>query len=223
MRNDYPNEYKKGFVRFLGYRIELGNHVFIPRPETAFWLKKAIKAIKERSYKASGIRVLDIFSGSGSIGIAVLKKIEKSLVDFVDVDEKAVRQIKTNLNINNIPDKRYRVVKSDLFGDLKGEKYDFILANPPYVAEERIDDVQPSVLFYEPKRALFGGKDGLFYIRKFLKEAKSHLRKGGIIFMEIDPYQKEGVRKILAGYAYKRFNFFKDQFGKFRFVIIGPV
>lgn len=163
-------------------------------------------------------KILDIFAGSGCIGIAILKNFKNSFLDFVDIDNRAIEQIKINFKLNKISKSRYKIYKSNLFEKLKGKKYDYIFANPPYVAIERIREVQPSVLKYEPKKAILAGKRGLFYIRKFLKEAKDHLKEKGEIFMEFDPFQKSEIEKILRKQGYKNLEFFKDQFKKWRFL-----
>jgi release factor glutamine methyltransferase len=205
--------------KFLNCKIDLSRGGFIPRVETEFWVKKAIKSIQATSNEQRTIKVLDIFAGSGCIGIAVLKNIRNSHVDFVDIDKKAIEQIKINLKLNKISPKRYRVIKSDVFEKVK-RKYDFIFANPPYVAKERLSEVQESVKKFEPKISWYGGRGGLKYIKKFLKEAKNHLKEKGIIFMEIDPLQREEVEKILKKESYKDFKFYKDQFKKIRWVKI---
>jgi release factor glutamine methyltransferase len=205
--------------KFLNCKIDLSKEVFIPRVETEFWVKKAIKSIRATSNEQRTIKVLDIFAGSGCIGISVLKNIRNSYVDFVDIDKKAIEQIKINLRLNKISPKRYRVIRSNIFEKVKGE-YDFIFANPPYVAKERLGEVQESVKKFEPKISWYGGRGGLKYIKKFLKEAKNHLKENGIIFMEIDPLQKEEVEKILKKKSYKKFKFYKDQFKKIRWVKI---
>jgi release factor glutamine methyltransferase len=207
--------------KFLNCKIDISKGVFIPRVETEFWVKKALKDCKLQIAKGKleKPKFLDIFSGSGCIGIAILKNIRKSHVDFIDIDKKAIEQIKINLRLNKISPKRYSVIKSDVFEKVK-EKYDFIFANPPYVAKERLDEVQESVKKLEPKISWYGGRGGLKYIKKFLKEAKSHLKENGIIFMEIDPLQKEEVEKILMKESYKKFKFYKDQFKKIRWVKI---
>jgi len=211
-----PIEYKKGWTKFLGCKIDLSKKTFIPRVETEFWTRKSLKEIGDSRY----LLILDVFSGSGCIGVSLLKNIKKSFVDFVDVDERAIKQIKINLKLNKIPAGRYRVIKSDLFKSLRGKKYDYIFANPPYVARSRIKEVQPSVLKYEPNRALFGGKKGLFYIKRLLEDGKDFLKKGGIIYLEIDPLQRKDVEDILISSGYKRFKFFRDQFKKYRWVKI---
>ena len=215
---DFPAEYQKGLVKFLNCRIDLKNRVFIPRIETEFWVKKAIREIKIA--ENSSPRILDMFAGSGCIGIAVLKNIKDSFVDFIDIDKKAVEQIKINLKLNKISKKRYKIYKSNLFEKLQDKKYDFIFANPPYVAKERLGEVEPAVLKYEPKKAFLAGKGGLFFIRGFLKEAKKFLKQNGVIYLEIDPQQKDDIENILGKQGYKKSRFFKDQFKKYRFVKI---
>jgi release factor glutamine methyltransferase len=207
--------------KFLNCKIDLSKGVFIPRIETEFWVKKALKDCKLQNVKCKlrGPKFLDIFSGSGCIGIAILKNIRKSHVDFVDIDKNAIEQIKINLKLNKIPKSRYKIYQSNLFEKIK-KNYNYIFANPPYVARERMAEVQESVKKFEPKISWYGGRGGLRYIKKFLKEAKNHLKENGIIFMEIDPLQKEEVEKILKNEGYKNFKFYKDQFKKIRWVKI---
>ena len=215
MRLEIPVEYEKGYTKFLNCKIDLRNRVFIPRIETEFWVRRAIKEISSLKER---LKVLDIFAGSGCIGIAILKNIKNSYVDFADTDKKAIGQIKINLKLNKIPRERYRIYKSDLFEKIKNKNYNYIFANPPYVAKERLKEVQPSVLKYEPKTSFLAGKRGLFYIRKFLKEAKRFLKERGTVYLEFDPLQKKEIEDILKKKGYKNFKFFKDQFKKYRFV-----
>lgn len=204
-------------VKFLNCLIDLSKGVFKPRPETKFWVKKVIQEIKKQKEK---LKVLDIFSGSGCIGIAILKNKKNTVCDFADIDEKAIAQIKINLKLNSISPKRYQVYQSNLFEKLKGKKYDLILANPPYVAKERLWQVQESVKKSEPKISWYGGKGGMRWIKKFLKEAKKFLNPKGKIFMEFDPLQMPEIEKILKKEKYSDFKFCKDNYHKYRWVKI---
>lgn len=167
-----------------------------------------------------GIKCLDIFAGTGCIGIAVLKNLNTSKVDFADISGKAADRVRANLKLNKIPRQRCQIYKSDLFKNLKREKYDVIFANPPYVAIDRISEVQKEVLKTDPHLALFAGKDGMETIKKFLPQAKNHLKKEGAIFMEFDPLQMGEIKKILLKIGLKA-DFYKDQFKKYRWLQAG--
>ncbi len=224
-----PAEYESGFTDFLSCKIDLSKRPFIPRPETEYWAGKAIKDIKIKARMASGkrqIKCLDVFSGSGCIGIAVAKHIPGVFVDFAERETKFLKQIKINLTLNGIKPQRYRIVQSDIFSNIKKPLdklragYDYILANPPYVAESKRHLADKEVLKHEPREALFAGPDGLDIIRKFLPMAKNHLNKDGKIYMEFDPDQKKAIDEIITGLKYLKRTFFKDQYGKWRCVVI---
>ncbi|MFA5369018.1 MAG: HemK family protein methyltransferase [Candidatus Paceibacterota bacterium] len=218
--NKLPDAYKKGYKDFLGIKIDLSKRPLIPREETECWVDTVIEEIKERiKSEKKQINCLDLFSGSGCIGIAVLSKISEANCDFGEIDDNFLEQIKINLDLNKIDSKRYNIIKSDVFfGVLK--KYDFILANPPYVAEKRIDEVGRDVIKYEPSIALFAGSDGMDFIKIFLNDAFNYLKQNGCAFVEIDPQQKELIEQIMKRSIkdknYSKYEFLKDQFGKVR-------
>ncbi|HZX50027.1 MAG TPA: methyltransferase, partial [Candidatus Paceibacterota bacterium] len=128
-------------------------------------------------------------------------------------------QIRLNAKLNGINSKRYRVLQSDVFSGVKG-KYDYILANPPYVPESRKSRVQKSVLEQEPYHAVFGGKDGLQYIREFLGEAEKHVVPGGVVYLEFDSLQKVEVVRLAKEVGAASVEPCKDQYNKMRYARI---
>jgi len=209
LKRGEPLDYVIGFTNFLGCKIDLSKKPLIPRQETEFWVNNILKDIRKG-------KVLDIFSGSGCIGIAILHHVKNAKVVFAEKDKNCLKQIKINLKLNNV---RGSVIQSDIFSNVKG-KFDYIFANPPYIATARKNKVQKSVLNFEPKSALFGGKNGLFYIRKFLKNARKHLNREGEIFMEFDSQQKKEIEKLIKKYKYSNCEFYKDQYNRWRWVVI---
>ena len=231
-----PLEYIKGYTSFLGCKIDLSKKPLIPRTETEYWVARAIKDILKYS-SISGCsgckknKILDVFAGSGCIGIAVLKHVKNVHVTFADSEKNCIEQIKINLKLNNLKLNNlklntYRtirtnggmVVRSDIFAGLGQQEFDYIFANPPYIPTKNKNLVQKSVLENEPHQALFAGEDGLFYIKKFLKQAKNYLNKNGVIFMEFDPPQKIEIENLIKINNYKNWTFYKDQFNKYRWV-----
>lgn len=214
-----PIDYIIGWKPFLNCKIDLRFRPLSPRSETEFWAEKAIKAIKPSFAKATEGKVLDLCAGSGCIGVAVLKNIKNSQVIFGEIDGQLLNQIRLNLKLNKIPRYRYEIIKSNIFGKIKG-KFDLILTNPPYVALNRKDKVEKSVLEYESHKALFAGDDGLNIIKKILKQAPRCLNENGQIWLEFDSFQKPAINKLLKQFKYKNWRFFKDQFGKWRWVMV---
>ena len=211
-----PLDYVIGWLPFLNCKIDLSLKPFIPRPETEYWAEKAIAAIQSARGRA---KIADIFSGSGCIGIAVLKNVKNAQVNFFELDKNIIKQIKTSLKINKIPVSRYRIFQGDAIKKLKGQ-YDFILANPPYIAQKRKSRVQASVLKYEPQQALFAGADGLFCIKNILKLAKSRLQPSGQLWLEFDSFQKKPIENLLKKLKYQKWNFYQDQYQRWRYVRI---
>jgi release factor glutamine methyltransferase len=212
-----PLDYIIGHMEFLGCKIDLSKKPLIPRVETEYWVEEAIHQISNTQFPTSGLKILDIFSGSGCIGISIMRQIKNAHVVFADSQDNCIKQIAINCKVNKIDKKRYAIAKSDIFSALTGT-YDYVFANPPYIPAARKHKVQASVLKYEPKPALFGGDDGLWYIRKFLAQAKNFLNPNGKIYMEFDSIQKREIEKLLKKYSYSGWQFYKDQYGKWRWV-----
>ncbi|MDD5098162.1 MAG: class I SAM-dependent methyltransferase [Candidatus Pacebacteria bacterium] len=209
---DLPEEYKKGYKDFLNAKIDLSKRPLIPRDETSYWVEIVINEIKKENKE---FHCLDLFSGSGCVGISILKNINNCFCDFGEINDDFIEQIKINLGINGVNGK---IIKTDVFSNIDSS-YDYILANPPYVADERWEEVGEDVKMFEPKLALLGGTRGMNLIRRFLKEAKTFLKDNGKIFMELDEDQMNDIEEIVKD-KYSSYQFFKDQFGKYRFIRI---
>lgn len=209
--NGEPIDYVIGFTPFLNTKIDLSARPFLPRVETEFWVEKALRQIdiKEK------IKCLDIFSGSGCIGIALLKSLPNATVTFGEQNPNYIKQISININVNGVENKRALILETDLFSNIK-DTYDYIFANPPYISRKRKGVVQPSVLRWEPKSALFAPDNGLFYIKKLLTHAKKFLTPGGTLLIEFDSTQKRLLEKFVSHLDYRHIEFERDQYNKWR-------
>ena len=221
LKGGEPLAYVIGFVDFLGCKIDLSKRPLIPRPETEFWVEQAISQTSpvSRGRRKQTTRVLDIFAGSGCVGVSIMRHIKNARVVFAEKDKKLISQIKLNCKNNGIPAAKYKVIQSDIFENVKG-KFDYIFANPPYIPSGKRKTMQLSVKKYEPHAALFGGDDGLFYIKKFLAHANGFLKPGGKIYLEFDSTQKLQIEKILKKLPYKTWQFHKDQYSRWRWIVI---
>jgi len=198
-----PYDYVIGWVDFCAAKIDLSLRPLIPRPTTEYWVRDAIAEIKNTG-RGGAMRCLDIFAGSGCVGIAVLKNIPGTYVDFVDIDDRMLEQITMNLALNNITPDRYSVLQSDIFKNIQGA-YDYIFANPPYVPET--DNVKQSALAHEPHHAFLAGNDGLLYIRPFLKKVLDHMNPGGKLWMEYIDSERGEIEKIAHTFPHCTFSF----------------
>ncbi len=185
-----PLWYCIGDTEFYGYKIKVDERCLIPRPETELLAEEVIKIAKSDS------KVLDLCTGSGAIAIAV-KKETNAIVTASDISDKALEIAKENASLNGA---EIKFVLSDMFAFLKGEKFDLIVSNPPYIKKEEIDILQVEVKDFEPILALDGGEDGLDFYKIIATEAKKHLNQGGVLLLECGYNQAEEIKNLLDGF-----------------------
>ncbi len=128
-------------------------------------------------------RVLDLCTGSGCLAILAGMRFPKAKVDAVELSKQAIEVARKNVADHGLK-KRIRLLRGDLFAPVKDERYDLIVANPPYVDREGLSDLPPECR-HEPSMAFDGGADGLLIVRKILDQAGRHLKKGGGLLCEI--------------------------------------
>lgn len=215
LKHGEPLAYLIGYVPFLNTTIHLDSHPLIPRVETEHWVHEAIKKIlRYAEMTKKEPHVLDLCAGSGCIGIAVLKHIKNSKVDFAEINSRHHDVIRKNLKENALLDRETGVLGGDLYENIR-DSYDFILSNPPYI-DAKLNRTQKSVSSFEPPEALYGGAGGLTHISRILKEATQYLTEKGMLYLEHEPEQEAHIRSMAAHNA-MRARFFPDQFGIIRY------
>ena len=204
-----PLQHLTGEQEFMGLSFTVNDRVLIPRQDTELLAEEALKRLRP------GARVLDLCTGSGCIAIS-LKKIRPDLdVTASDLSGQALEIARENA-------KRLRAdvdfVQSDLLEELSGA-FDMILSNPPYIPTKTIDTLMEEVRFHDPKMALDGGADGLFFYRRIIAESKSHLTRGGWLIFEIGHDQGETVSHMMMEGSYTGVRVIKDLSGLDRVVV----
>ena len=188
----------------------------VPRPETEILVENILKMIQEQ--KKEKFSFLDIGTGSGAIAVAVLHACEEARGTLLDVSTGALDIARENVKKYALED-RAELVRGDLFEPFQAnDMWDVIVSNPPYLALEDWEQVQPELKF-EPREALDGGKDGLDFYRRIILEAKNHLVPGGMVALEVGQGQTEMVSKWLQEAGYDNIQRFKDHLHIERVVI----
>ncbi|MHB1163117.1 MAG: N5-glutamine methyltransferase family protein [Minisyncoccota bacterium] len=201
-----PWEYVLGYADFLGCRIDLSQRPMVPREETAFWVERVIEKWKN----VDDIRALDLYAGSGNIGIALLKHLPEAHVTFNEIDAALMPQIAKSLELNSIEESRATLLAGDSLEKITGT-FDVICANPPYVDPAGEADMDPEMR-YEPHIAFFGSNDGFAQHRELIREGKRYLTPRGVLYVECDMTQVEELKKILAESDWN-YEFWNDPYG----------
>lgn len=178
-------QYILGYSWFFGYKILVQRGVLIPRFETEELVEWALANL------TSGDKVLDLGTGSGCITVALAKEAAKKQITDLDlyasdITDAALRTSEENFLIHKVD---VTVRKANILIGL--EKFDKIISNPPYIKETEKDVMDQNVLQNEPQEALFGGKNGIEFYQKFVKQVRDHLNSRGEFFLEFGFSEKE--------------------------------
>lgn len=193
----YPLQYIFGEWSFYGRDFYVGPGVLVPRADTETVIEVCLDFLKGRKEP----KILDLCAGSGCIGITLAKEKADSDCLMIEKYPEAMRYAERNIARNKA--ENARVIAGDIFeGTASGEKYDLIVSNPPYIAENGTKEVSPETK-YEPETALMGGEDGLRFYSAITESYKESLKENGIIVYEVGIGQADSVKEILktAGFS----------------------
>lgn len=207
-----PLQYIFGQSDFYGLKIKVGPGALIPRPETELLVEEAIKIVNSQQAKSKiqnpKSKILDLCTGSGCIAVALAKHLPAATIYGTDISGKALGYASENAIINNTENVVF--LKGNLFEPVEFKRFDLIVSNPPYIKRTDIIKLQPEIREWEPREALDGGEDGLFFYRNILSEACGYLKKNGIVLVEVGEGQARDVTRIAEDSGFKCTSIIKD-------------
>lgn len=225
-----PLQYITGEQDFMGLTFTVNKNVLVPRQDTEVLVEEAMR------YLHDGMRLLDMCTGSGCILLSLLHYSNDCMGVGVDISEEALEVARENaekilgLEREHIAGdggmdnglafgKQIELLRSNLFEQLDScMKFDVIISNPPYIKTDVIDTLMPEVKEHEPRFALDGQEDGLFFYREIIDQAGDYLNSEGMLFFEIGYDQGEEVRSLMENAGFTEVEVVKDFAGLDRVV-----
>ncbi|MBE2257270.1 MAG: 50S ribosomal protein L3 N(5)-glutamine methyltransferase [Rhodobacteraceae bacterium] len=176
-----PVAYLTNQAWLAGYRFYVDPRVIVPRSFIAELLQEQLAPWIEAPEQVSTL--LDLCTGSGCLAVIAAHAFPEASVDAVDISPDALAVARRNVADYELGE-RIRLVESDLFAGVRSRRYDLIVSNPPYVKAESMASL-PAEYRCEPELALASGEDGLELTRAILAAARTQLRPGGLLVVEI--------------------------------------
>lgn len=214
LKENKPIQYVIGNVNFYGLKFIVNKNVLIPRFETEELVEQVVEYTKDLN--KDKIKILDLGCGSGAIGLTLKSILKDSEVTLTDISKDALEVAKLNANNLNLD---VTFIESDWLSNVKLEKYDIIVSNPPYIRTD--EEIEEIVKNNEPSLALYGGVDGLDCYRKILANIKPYLNNKFLIAFEIGESQKEEIYDIVNKYLKDiEITCKKDLYGRNRMIFV---
>lgn len=199
-----PIQYILGEAEFYGLPFFVTRDVLIPRPETEHLVEKALLRAE-----TGNPRIVDVGTGSGVIAVALAAHVRNASIAATDISPAALAVARRNAQRNGTGD-RIRFLAGDLLAPVAGERFEMVISNPPYVAEEDRETLAMEVREFEPAAALFAGGDGLAVYRRLIPDAFAALVSEGLLLLEIGYGQQDAVGSLLEGAGFEDVEFTAD-------------
>ena len=208
-----PIQYVVGEAWFYGLLFKVDRRVLIPRPETA----ELVDMIVDRYADCKDLNVLDLGTGSGCIAIALARNLKFAHVTGIDVSPGALAVARANAESLSVDVKLEEADMLSYVPDV--DEWDIIVSNPPYVTEREKGEMDKNVLDWEPETALFvPDSDPLKYYKGIAEVARRGLKKGGRLYLEINPLFYDKLTDMLKACGFAEVESHLDIHGRRRFV-----
>ncbi|AHF08286.1 peptide chain release factor N(5)-glutamine methyltransferase [Desulfitobacterium metallireducens] len=206
-----PLQYILRNQEFMGLSFYVDERVLIPRADSEILIEKLLE-FRKSSAKAE-IRIADLCTGSGALAVAIAHFWTEAFVIGTDLSSAALEVARYNAQQNKA---QVEWREGDFFEPIRGERWDWIVTNPPYIPEKEHRLLAPEI-FKEPEMALVGAENGLIFYRRLAEEAASLLKPEGRILMEIGWDQGQAVQELFQKQGF-RTQVFRDYGGRDRVV-----
>lgn len=223
-----PLQHITGHQEFMGLDFKVNKHTLIPRQETEGLVEVALRYINElkktKKYDNSKIRVLDMCTGSGCIAISIAKLAEfkgNTAVEVMgsDISHNALKMAEINKSRHKAENVTF--LESNLFefcSDKPEQRWDIIVSNPPYIRTKEIEELEDEVRLHDPRQALDGMEDGLYFYREITADAVKYLSSERYLLYEIGCNQGQEVSVIMKENGFTDIEVVKDMSGLDRIV-----
>lgn len=184
-----PAQYIVGKAPFYGRMFRVNSDVLIPEPETADLVDWVLDTMPSHP-----LRVLDLGTGSGAIGLTLAAERPQWHLVLSDISEEALTMAKENaqhLGVQNV-----ELIRSDLFANLGGQRFDVIVTNPPYVDRADQAVMDEAVIKFEPAIALYADEHGLGFYHRLFEQVHQYLLPGGHLFGETGFDQEKTIQEL---------------------------
>jgi release factor glutamine methyltransferase len=195
-----PLQYITGVQEFWSLDFIVDPQVLIPRPESELLVELAINQLKSpNAFENHPPNILDLGTGCGALAISLAKEVQEAKIWATDISSGALKLANLNAKKHGVAD-RIKFKHGDLWNPLINQDitFDIIISNPPYIACEEYNDLPPEVRDYEPRSALDGKENGMYYIEKILKGGLHFLNTEGLILLEMAPDQTNEALSLIG-------------------------
>ena len=203
-----PVQHITGEQEFMGLSFKVTGDVLVPRQDTEILAEEALKDL------SSGMRVLDLCTGSGCILLSLIALCPGITGTGTDISPRALAVAKENAERLGVSAEFF---EGDLFAGAAGP-FDMIVSNPPYIRTQEIETLAEEVRLFDPRGALDGGEDGLVFYRRILSECGPYLAEGGHVLLETGWDQAGDVADIMRENGFTQIRILRDLSGKERVV-----
>jgi release factor glutamine methyltransferase len=210
-----PLQYIAGEMDFYGCKITVTPKVLIPRQETEILVDRIAKQLEKEELE--GKCLWDICCGSGCMGIALKKKFPQLQVTLADISKEALDIAKKNAEINQV---EVEILQGDLLQPFIGRRVNFLVCNPPYIAEHEFNGLDVEVRDFEPRQALISGPTGLEFYDRLASGLRDFLIPSSKVWLEIGSGQGLSIYEIFQKKGWSHGKVEKDWAGHDRFFFL---